>query len=332
MKLSIGACLGALITLILGTTPPTHGAPAPGPELTKPASRYHYSATFTARSSYAFKHVVDDKGNDVTISLDATLKGSIPRVSVTQKKLLPLELFGLKGGKVRVTQASTWSQVRTNDGANVTTCEGEKAKESGKPTVNSAIFDTLLMPYTGLTFFATCSNTDEGEISPGLYYQPVINADVDTSGVRAGAKSLSLPFEAAWTESGGSKPCPRHDGAEGMSCSYKVSGTLKLKRLDEEPDKGGSRAVEVSPGASTVETDVMCPATCTIIIELTPLKGGPTLEVERLSPKPRKPVTVTIDIPRSKRALVLESGGVTVEVTYKLAGGTSFTDIRTGRV
>jgi hypothetical protein len=330
MKLSIGACLGALIALILGTTPPTHGAADDHLSL-KPSKTYEYSATFTARVDYALKVVYDDKGNDDTVSLGANIAGSLSRVRLSQAKMAPVDLSSAGArGRVRVTSGEAWAQERTDDAQSVTTCEGETAKVVGKPSIKPAIFSEF-MPYAGLAFPTECVN-NQGGARPGLFTLPSIFADFTRATAKAGAKRLSIPFDTEWTTSVGPEACPGNDGAAGTTCSYKVRGVLKLTRTDKDPEEGGSRAVEVSPGATKVETEVICPAKCTIILELTPLKGGPSIEVERISPKPRKPVTVTVDIPRSKRALVLESGGVTVEITYKLAGGTSFTDIRAGRV
>jgi hypothetical protein len=93
--------------------------------------------------------------------------------------------------------------------------------------------------------------------------------------------------------------------------------TLKLiKKLDQPKPKGAS----ITRGATKATTTLTCPTDCTITIRLTPLDGGPTLTVRRISPPPGKPTKVTVPIPAKKRALVKQSGGVRLAVTYQIAG------------
>lgn len=78
---------------------------------------------------------------------------------------------------------------------------------------------------------------------------------------------------------------------------------------------------------------MLYPKKCTITINLTPLKGGPTLTVPRIvRPKPGPAVTVKVTIPKRKRAMVKKAGGVRVKLTYKLPGGKKRTEVRKARL
>jgi len=81
-----------------------------------------------------------------------------------------------------------------------------------------------------------------------------------------------------------------------------------------------------------VRTGVLCKKKCTVTINLFPFKGGPKIKAPRVvRPKPGRTVTVKIAIPANKRALLKKAGGVTVKLTYQVAGK-KHTEVRKARL
>lgn len=315
----------ALVVLITAALSPlwhvgTEAAASPAAhDRPQAPTRYLYSATFEAEVNHGLRNVYGDDRNSDVHNLSASLSGTLPNLEISTADRWRWIPRGAKSS-VRVLQAAAKTTTTTDDGGHVQTCTGNAAKPQGRSYYTAP---GRVIPFAGLGFPVSCT-TSEGESSTAERSLPAIGATIlKSSAITPGevAKTFQLRGDSKeWPGPGRDETsCPGYAGEHTVSCAYTVRGTLTLKlikKLAPPKPKGAS----ITPGATKAGATLTCPADCTITIRLTPLDGGPTLTVRRISPPPGKPTKVEVPIPPKKRGLVKKSGGVRLEVTYQIAG------------
>lgn len=353
--------IGGLVTGVLALSPPGAASPqvpadwdpsterqAAGP----PGTQYIYRAIFSAHVTHTLK--VDWGGSDsVTRTVDAQLSGSIPRITARVNSAGVGGVLGGTGDSVEVTSVSAEGVDRTNDGESVQTCTGSSASATGPATMQVPRSlpldgrDVEILPYALLSVPATCKNNQGFPPSKATYQYGPMWIGVDGLDQWTGESSMSAQFQESYEKTEGDpEGCPGHIPGQTPTCSYKITGTVRLILLETippkptdpkptkpKPTKPKPMPATVSPGGTRVGTGVLCPKRCSVIINLTGLKGGPKLTAPRVvRPKPGRTVKVKISIPTKKRALVKKAGGVQVKLTYRLTGGTKFSETRKARL
>lgn len=297
------------------------------------ANRYLYRARFDA--------VVKHSLNNDYGSYDAETREMSTRVTGTLPNVITegpgLESIWPKGHRSTVkTSESRADTTQTTDDKNfVQTCTGSNAIASGRPYMVSTFLDAEITLFAGLEFPTRCTDNQGTGIAEGRYFLGPLKATLyDVQAGKNGAERIVIKIFGDATNPPTGEPtpslCPGYVEGETQSCAYTVAGTLTLDLIKDlgpgKPTKG-SKGTTVTTKKAKVKVE--CPAKCSIKIELLPLRGGPTLTVERVSPKPSKLTEVTVPIPPKKRKAVIQSGGVQIQMKYTLASGLTYTESRT---
>lgn len=332
-RLGLGAVAGLLV---LGLTPAGAGYAAAehADRSGKPESKYLYSVSFVGEVTYDLRN---ELGADYdTATALATVRGTLPNVVVGSSDGTSLTARGTKGS-VRVDGAAASSIGTQDDRRFVQNCSGDTAKVQGPPYVGPSLLgeDPQVALFTRLEFPLACTDNEGGAGAGAIV---LAQNTVEVTGVRngqVGDRSYSLRVFGDVEGPAGATPdrsqCLGYVAEWTVRCDYQIEGTLTLKlvkRLD--PEKTAPTSASVSP--SRARAKVVCASRCTVDIKVVPLKGGPTIAVDRVTPKPGKPVGVTIPIPPKKRGLVTQAGGVRMTLTYTFARGVRITQVRTARL
>lgn len=325
------AAVGAMSATLLSAAPvaPGHAVPQGDP----PGTTYVYRGTFTAEVSHSLLVDWADNDNDDR-AVSATIAGTLPSV-----KMDDLDLFSLSpaSNTVRVVSAVGSGFTHTNSGRHERVCKATTATVSGKPTLlpDRARGANAFVPFSLLTMPGKCTDSDGVSSTITYHYGPLVT---DLWDGRAGDDKLELRFHAArgLPPLQGPDTCPGYIPGQTEVCSYEIDGVLTLHLVKKvpptpKPSPQPSKAT-LAPGAKKVSAPVGCPARCTVKVRVTPLKGGPTLAVRRVTPAVGRVVPVKVSIPAAKRRLVKKAGGVRVTLTYRLAGGASYTETRKARL
>ncbi|TQL63812.1 hypothetical protein [Rarobacter faecitabidus] len=301
------------------------------------ATRYLYSGTFTFNATNDV--LIDFPGdNDETRHIKASLTGTLPLVQVTEGQRLDPVLASV-ATSVHVTSANAKVVSRTNDGANTTTCTGTATKVIGRPWLAALLMSTQLHAYSQLQFPTSCVSTEAGDLGTTTYAFGPMGADLTAATGVVGDPSIAYTIkDDAATSLAPDASCPGEYTLPGSTCSFKIDGklTLKLIKKIEPPKKPAKKPAKatIGKGAKKVSAKVPCPAAraCTVTIRVTPLRGGPTLTVKKLTVKPGKTKSLSMKIPKKKRAAVKRAGGVTVKFTYRSAGSKASSQTRRARL
>lgn len=329
-------CLGAIAGLIAACLSPTAGGAdaAEVPESARGSKvSYLYSVTFVAEVSYDLRNEYGDLDYE-TMKASATIRGTLPDVVVTSGNRLHLVPRGA-GGTVWATAATASATFTQDDRRRVEECAGETGVATGPAYVEPGLLFNNVHLFTGLTFPLECSDNEggsgPGEIARGGVLAETLPGTGTVGDERYTIKVFGDAVKPPEYPDPDKERCPGYVAEHNVWCDYTVEGTLTLDLVEKlDPDTSPPTGAQVTPQKAKV--DVLCPARCEVGIEVVPLGGGATIASKRVSPRPRKPVTVTIPIAPRKRGVLVRAGGVRITLTYHLPKGVELRQVRTARL
>lgn len=326
------AAIGGMTAALLSVAPVAPGQAVPQDD--PPGTTYLYRGTFTAEVHHSL--LVDwGDGDSDDRAVSATIQGTIPSIRMDDLDLVSLSAAT---STVKVTSVTGSGFTTTNSGRHQRVCKTSSGTVAGRPTLlpDRTRAANALVPFALLTLPGACTDTD-GHASTITYQYGPLATDV-TDG-RAGDATLELPIHAerGLPPKQGADTCPGYIPGQTEVCEYVIEGTLTLhlvKKVPPTPKPSPQpKKAKLTRGAKKVTAPVRCTTRCTVTVRVTPLKGGPTVAVpRRVAPAPGRVVTVTVAIPAAKRRLVKKAGGVRVRLTYRLAGGATYTETRKARL
>ncbi|MBU2696636.1 hypothetical protein [Pimelobacter sp. 30-1] len=329
------AAAGGLAAVLLAGLPgAAASAASAAPQGDPPGTTYVYRATFSATVTHAlFVDWADGDSDEQT--LEVRLQGAIP--SITMDQALDLTSTSIPTSVVKVVAAQAEGVTRTNSGQHVRTCTASSGTATGKPVLwpDPLLQTNDFVPFAFLELPGSCTDSEGPPSATTFEYEAMLAL---THGGPAGAPSLSLPFRVERGTAPLTRPdeCPGYIAGQTPVCHYAIEGTLDLHLLRKVPPAppkppAPPRGAVLAPGAKKVTAGVRCPARCTVTLKVTPLSGGPTLAVRKVTPSPGRVTTVKVAIPPGKRGLVKKAGGVRLRLTYRHADGTTSTETRKAR-
>ena len=292
----------------------------------KPGVEYLYSATYVADVAYGIRQSYGAVDYETT-NLRTTISGSLPNLRIPAKSKYVLNPLSSKAS-IRTSQSEAKNVTVTNSGHDIHNCDGATAAVAGQPVITGSTAPIHL--FGSLEFVTTCTG---GAV--GKFYLRDLPVETLTEGGtgKVGDSSYTLKFFGDVTQPNGpgssSDPtlCPDYVANTTTACSYTVQGTITLK-LEKKLD-AATEGTSVTP--KKVKVDLRCPKSCKVNIRITPLKGGPTIAVDRVTLRPGAK-NVTIPLPSAKQKLVQKSGGVTIKLDYTFAGGLKYSETRLARL
>jgi len=335
-RLGLALVTGALVASLVPAG--SGGAAEPPRHAGDPYDVYLYRVSFQAEVVHTLQ--TERGGESSNYSVKSKISGTLPNAEVATTSKHSLTFKGKKSS-VRVGESSVEATDASRDADLYQKCTGNSGRAIGRPTEYPDVEGTSVQLYTGLMFDTTCVDDRGSKPVPGHFSLIALPAALGgASAGDVGDKSYLVTLAGDIKNPVGSmgprdSSCPGFVEGGTISCEYTITGTVKLTRIKKV------RSVPRTPGASEggtrvtpkkADVKVSCPAKCTVKIELTPLRGGPTLVVDRIDVGAGRSRTVTMPIPPKKRAVVKKSGGVQVKLRYTLPQGITYTETRTARL
>ena len=331
-----GAVLCGVVAALLGAVP-AGGAAAEARRADPPGTTYLYAGSFTARIDHRL--FVDwGDGDSEEQTADVVLQGTLPQIKMEED--LDLVDLDILNDRVRVVSVEAESTTRSNSGQHVQTCTSTAGSTTGGPALwpDAQWQYNDFLPFAHVELTGTCADSEGPPTRFSSSYEPLI---APVRGGPAGAPTLNLPFrvERGTAPLTGADECPGNVPGQ-TRCRYAIEGTLTLhliKRIPPPapkppPPPAEPQGAKLAPGAKQVTAGVRCPGRCTVGVRVTTLKGGRKVApVRRFTPKPGRVVRLKVAIPPAKRGLVKKAGGVRVRLSYRLASGVRYSQVRTAR-
>jgi len=204
-----------------------------------------------------------------------------------------------------------------------------------------------VMPFALLSVPVKCTDSRGASETMTYQYGPLIA--LAGTNYDPGTRSLSLDMTVAKGVAPLTEPevCPGYIPDQTPTCSYAIKGFVNLRLIetnvpakdDPNPPKDNPtppkppKGAVLSPDLKKVTAPVKCPKKRAVPATPFGLEGGPTLTAPRtIRHRPGRTAQLSVAIPASKRALVEKAGGVRVKLTYKLAGGKTYSEVRKARL
>lgn len=172
---------------------------------------------------------------------------------------------------------------------------------AGKPTFYA---------FTSLSAVSTCTAPGEPAYS-STKLLPAIPVPVTIPRGKIGDTRITIKVDQTMPKT----KCPMYVPAT-ASCTYRLHGTLTLRRVPDIDIFEAPTKPVLKPKATKVGITATCSATCAATLEVRPLRGPGRLTT-RANLQPRAGKSLTVKPGAKLRRAIIRSGGARLEVTYR---------------